>query len=117
MAYRVTPHAITGFSPYTLVQGREMRSLLKVLHGSWVENEVQFSSSIEWINEFKYVCNGKRKRADIKVKIDKKAVERRFKVGQMVLVHTPELVGKLDSIWEGDVMRLPKLSAQPLTNY
>ena len=27
-------------------------------------------------------------------------MEQRFKVGQMVLFHTPELVGKLDSIWE-----------------
>ena len=49
-----------------------------------------------------------------KVRHDKKAVER-FKVGQMVLIHTPELVGKLDSIWEGPYE--VTLSAQPLTNY
>ena len=31
----------------------EMRGPLEVLHDSWVENEVQFSSSIEWINELR----------------------------------------------------------------
>lgn len=32
---------------------------------------------------------------------DRKARERNFEVGEMALVHTPTISGKLDNVWEG----------------
>ena len=46
---------------------------------------------------------------------DEKAVGREFKPGEMVLLHTPCLSGKLDSIWEGHYEVEKVISAVPYT--
>ena len=52
----------------------------------------------------------------MKERYDIRAVERTFEIGQMVLVHTPEMAGKLDTVWEGRMKSL-KSKVPPLTGY
>ena len=38
-AYRDTPHCVTGFAPFTLLFGRDVKGPLELLRSSWVEGE------------------------------------------------------------------------------
>ena len=71
---------------------------------------MNFVSSIEWVNELRenlanaHEVMKEREKEDkrkMKERYDIRAVERTFEIGQMVLVHTPEMAGKLDTVWEG----------------
>ena len=110
LAYRATPHAATGFSPFEMIHGRNLRGPLEVMKEGWLSGEVNFVSSIEWVNELRenlanvHEVMKEREKEDkrkMKERYDIRAVERTFEIGQMVLVHTPEMAGKLDTVWEG----------------
>ena len=47
LAYRATPHAATGFSPYELVHGRNLRGTLEAMKEGWVRGEVSFSNTVD----------------------------------------------------------------------
>ena len=53
LAYRATPHAATGFSPFEMIPGRNLRGPLEVMKEGWLSGEVNFVSSIEWVNELR----------------------------------------------------------------
>ena len=48
-AYRDTPHCVTGFSPFTLLFGRNVKGPLDLLRHSWLEGESEDSSVSEWL--------------------------------------------------------------------
>ena len=50
LAYRATPHAATGFSPYELIHGRPLRGPLEAMKEGWVEGQLSFKSSVEWVS-------------------------------------------------------------------
>ena len=110
LAYRATPHTATGFSPYELVHGRALRGPLEAMKEGWVKGELSFSNSCQWVNDLREKltklhevarANEAKYKASMKQAYDEKAVGREFKPGEMVLLHTPCLSGKLDFIWEG----------------
>ena len=43
-AYRSTPHCTTGFSPFTLLYGREVRGPLDILQESWLQKDCENAS-------------------------------------------------------------------------
>ena len=49
-AYRQTPHSITGFSPFELIYGVNVRGPLEVHRDNWLEGDAPDSSLIEWID-------------------------------------------------------------------
>ena len=110
LAYRTTPYTATGFSPFELVHGRALRGPLEAMKEGWVKSELSFSNSFQWVNDFREKltklhevarANEAKYKAPMKQAYDEKAVGREFKPGEMVLLHTPCLSEKLDSIWEG----------------
>ena len=48
-AYRDTPHCVTGFSPFTLMFGREVKGPLDLLSTSWLEGDNENASVGEWL--------------------------------------------------------------------
>ena len=53
LAYRATLHAATGFSPFEMIHGRNLRGPLEVMKEGWLSGEVNFVSRIEWVNELR----------------------------------------------------------------
>ena len=110
MCYRGTPHTATGFSPFELVHGYSMRGPLEAIKESWLQGELSFASTVLWVNDLRETLTrlyeqagkneGEYKRTSKKY-YDKKAKNRTFQKGDMVLLHTPSLTGKLNSIWDG----------------
>ena len=48
-AYRDTPHCVTGFSPFTLLFGREVKGPLELLRTTWLDEECDDASVGEWL--------------------------------------------------------------------
>ena len=109
-AIRATPNRSTGFSPFQILYGREMRTPvdlwleerlsaegrgLKVTR--WVE---QLERRLDEVREQARV-NGLLAQSDAKIQHDKKAISRVVSVGSLVLLRQPGLMGKLDSTWAG----------------
>lgn len=88
-AYRQTPHSTTGFSPFKLIYGRNMRGPLEVLKGEWMKGNLQEASVLEWINQLSErmadntAGNEKDAKCKMKVRYDKTAKERRFNLGEI----------------------------------
>ena len=47
LAYRATPHSATGFSPYELIHGRNLRGPLEAMRSGWLENQITYSGTVE----------------------------------------------------------------------
>ena len=110
LAYRATPHAATGYSPFQLVNGRPLRGPLEAMKDSLISCELHFSGAVEWVNQLgktltdllQVACSREAKyKAKVKSNYDKKAEIREYKPGEMVLLHTPNLTGKLELVWYG----------------
>ena len=110
-AYRGTVHATTGFSPYKLLFGREMRMPLdeqvRFWKGKEVQNEMDITEHIEVmranmevVRDFAQQNEEREKRAQ-KHYHDRKVVERKFEVGDFVLVFRPTQKNKLLNEWQG----------------
>ena len=109
-AYRDTPHCVTGYSPFSLMFGRDVRGPLHFLKNSWLEGEVEVCSVGDWLVSVKakmgemseLVSDREAKaKASMKFHYDKSASVKCFKVGDMVLVRKPIRVGKLQCSWSG----------------
>ena len=109
-AYRDTPHSVTGFSPFTLLFGRNVRGPLEFLSNSWLESDGDDSNVFEWLNtvkgrmvEMAEVVSDRemRAKAEMKKYYDRSAKMKGFSVGQMVLVRKPGLHAKFGDFWEG----------------
>ena len=109
-AYRDTPHYVTGFSPFTLLFGRDVRGPLEFLSSSWLESEGDEANVFEWLDSVKarmvemaeVVSDREKKvKSDMKKFYDRSARMKSFSVGDMVLVRKPGLQAKLGDFWEG----------------
>ena len=109
-AYRDTPHIVTGYSPFTLMFGREVRGPLALLRSSWAEDSEDPCDVGEWLvnvkarmSEMSELVSMREVKAKSKMKeyYDKTASVKEFVSGDMVLVRKPILRGKLCPTWEG----------------
>lgn len=109
-AYRAAPHSNTGFSPYEVVYGRQLRGPLDVVKDGWLAGDLSQVDAVDWVNQMQQqlksmseIVQDKERKAKEQMKkgYDKHAVERVFSVGAMVLVRTPDLEGKLSDLWDG----------------
>ena len=110
-AYHGTVHATTGFSPYKLLFGREMRmpldELVRFWKGKEVQNEMEITEHIEVMRANMEVVrdiaqqNEEREKRAQKHYHDRKVVERKFEVGDFVLVFRPTQKNKLLNEWQG----------------
>ena len=109
-AYRDTPHCVTGFSPFSLMFGRDVRGPLHFLKNSWLEGEVDVCLVGDWLASVKakmwemseIVSDREVKaKASMKSYYDRSASVKTFKEGDMVLMKKPIMVGKLEGAWTG----------------
>ena len=109
-AYRETPHTVTGYSPFTLMFGREVRGPLALLRSSWAADSEDPCDVGEWLvsvkarmSELSELVSTKERKAKLVMKrdYDKSAKVKTFQEGDMVLVRKPVLNGKLCTSWEG----------------
>ena len=118
-AYRDTPHCITGFSPFSLLFGREVKGPLTLVHTSWLDGECEGVEAGVWLTALKQqmalmskVVGEREKLAKAKMKsmFDKSAKEKTFAVGDLVLVRKPGLKKKLGDSWDGPYEITEKIS-------
>jgi len=118
-AYRSTPHSVTGFTPFELIYGRDVRGPLEMLKSTWLSGELPEKSLHEWVEQLKdkmeamsLLVSSRERAAKEKMKsiYDKKAKSRSLEVGSMVLMRVPGLTGKLDDSWEGPYEIVDKIS-------
>ena len=109
-AYRSTPHCTTGFTPFNLLFGREVRGPLDILHEAWLHGDVEQASVHEWLNsvqaqlsELSILVGNKETVAKQKMKAqyDKSVTVKVFQEGDMVLVWKPGIHAKMGASWDG----------------
>ena len=109
-AYRDTPHCVTGFSPFTLLFGRDVKGPLGLLRGTWLDGESEEANVSEWLLSVKarmvelaeVVSDRERKaKSTMKRFYNKSAVVKTFVAGDMVLVRKPGIHSKMGDSWEG----------------
>ncbi|KAL5489194.1 hypothetical protein EMCRGX_G018260 [Ephydatia muelleri] len=109
-AYREVPQSSTGFSPFELLYGREVRGPLDVLQESWVakekssENVVSHIMSIrEKMAEMTTIVRESLEKAQASQKswYDQNARMRTLNEGAMVLVLLPTSSSALTAQWQG----------------
>ena len=119
-AYRGTIHSTTGFSPYHLLFGREMRLPLDELTRYWkgkeetsvvdvVEYVKVLKANIELVQEMAQKNEQKQKESS-KYYHDQRAVDRVFNVGEFVLVFRPRKTNKLHNEWQGPFIITEKIT-------
>ncbi|KAG1936368.1 gag-pol fusion protein [Pimephales promelas] len=109
-AYREVPQASTGFSPFELLYGRQVRGPLDLLKEKWegpkdgmcsvVQYVVQMRERLEEMTSLAQE-NIRRAQQTQKVWYDKRARERSFEPGQKVLLLLPTSENKLLAKWHG----------------
>ena len=120
-AYRGTVHASTGFSPFELVYGRQMRDGLDVLADVWKEEkDTDPIAVIEYLRKLRERMQQAREivqETETKAKeshkkfYDRNTISREFKKGDMVLVLLPKLQYKLICEWQGPYEVVEKKSS------
>ena len=119
-AFRDAPHSATGFSPFELLFGRDVRGPLTLLKEQWEAREklpqsiVGFVSNIQQkLYEMAELAQESDQAAKEKAKVwyDQKARHRAFEVGDEVLVLLPEDTSKLTAQWHGPYIVVEKVSS------
>ena len=109
-AYRSTPHCVTGFSPFTLMYGRDVKGPLDVLQDSWLDGDCENANVCEWLvsiqakmAELSTIVSDRERAAKTKMKkyYDRTAKVKTFEAGEMVLVWKPGIHSKMGASWEG----------------
>ena len=109
-AYRDTPHCVTGYPPFELMFGRDIKGPLELMRSSWVEGKVDGMRLCDWVKEIRQkmcamaeVVREKEviAKGDMKWIYDRRAKEVEFKEGGLVLVHKPGIACKMDGAWDG----------------
>ena len=118
-AYRSTPHCTTGFAPFTLLFGREVRGPLDLLQESWLEQDCEQASVFEWLTAVKAELAGMSQlvgerecvaKAKMKAQFDKGASVKKLEPGDMVLVWKPGIHSKMGDSWDGPYQISEKIS-------
>ena len=109
-AYRSTPHCTTGYAPFTLLFGRDVRGPLDILHEAWLQGDCEQASVHEWLNSVQAqisdisVLVGNKEtvaKAKMKAQYDRSACVKEFAKGDLVLVWKPGLHAKMGASWDG----------------
>ncbi len=109
-AYREVPQASTGFSPFELLFGREVRGPLDILKESWVANHRSSESVVSHVLAMRDRMESmtglvqehlKDAQARQKRWYDRRARDRVFQPGDQVLVLLPTSSSKLLARWHG----------------
>ena len=109
-AYREVPQESTGFSPFELLYGRDVRGPLDVLKESWEAERRSDLNVIAYITlmrerleEMSEHIHKNMQSAQTRQKLwyDKNARERSFQPGDQVLVLLPTSTSKLTAQWQG----------------
>jgi hypothetical protein len=98
MAYRGTPNCTSGYSPYYLLNGREM--ILPTSHDLRVKltpdvRETEYAQRLEHLKStLKSACktvreNSHKSHATNKRYYDRRAKEKTFQIGDIVYLHNP----------------------------
>ena len=116
-AYREVPSDFTGYSPFHLMYGRQIRGPLDLIkqgflnagEGQDIPSQLLNISA----NITTWLANARvkkvQKQEKMKVNHDKKAKDRYFKKGDKVLVFLPEGNGKFESKWQGPYLIVKKV--------
>ena len=109
-AFRDSVHSSTGFSPFQLLLGRDVRGPLSLLYEQLTEKTAGSVTVTEYVEKLKARLRDawqlaaehdqEAKKAS-KCYHDKKARVRQFTTGDQVLVMTPSLTEKLQDQWSG----------------
>ena len=119
-AYREVPQVSTGFSPFELVYGRDVRGPLDVLKESFEEptEDLECVTSYllrtrDTLRHISELAQENLKAAQTKQKLwyDKGARVKEFQQGQHVLVLLPSSTSKLHAEWQGPYKITKKISA------
>lgn len=119
-AYREVPQTSTGFSPFELLYGREVRGPLMLLKDMWggeqdcvsptniVDYVVQMREKLEAMSTLaqEHMAEAQKRQ---KTWYDQKARTRNFEPGTQVLVMLPTDASKLTAKWQGPFKVLRKL--------
>ncbi|XP_072014751.1 uncharacterized protein [Amphiura filiformis] len=109
-SYREVPCEATGYSPFHLLYGREIRGPLSLIKEGWLEQTKEPQNVAEHLLEMsanltKWMASARANKEisqkKMKYYYDKHAQDRTYQVGEEVLVFLPEGAGKLDSKWQG----------------
>ncbi|KAL4007477.1 hypothetical protein ACER0C_001329 [Sarotherodon galilaeus] len=118
-AYREVPQASTGFSPFELLYGRQVRGPLDLLKEQWENPEPDGDNVIAYVlkmrerlEQMTILAQHNMKVAQDKQKTwyDKKARERTLQPGQQVLLLLPTTDSKLLARWQGPYKITKRLS-------
>ena len=52
-AYRSAPHTVTGFTPFELIYGRDVRGPLEMLKQGWLEGSIPEKALHEWVEQLR----------------------------------------------------------------
>ncbi|XP_023814763.2 uncharacterized protein LOC111947970 [Oryzias latipes] len=121
-AYREVPQASTGFSPFELLYGHEVRGPLTLLRETWegeqgreepvnaIQYVIQMREKLQRMSELAqaHMADAQRRQ---KSWYDQKARQRSFLPGQKVLVMLPTSDSKLLAKWQGPFVVQKKLGA------
>ncbi|XP_066990457.1 uncharacterized protein [Macrobrachium rosenbergii] len=111
-AYRESPQASMGFSPFELLYGRTVRGPLAILRDLWDKerNEEEVRTTYDYVfnlrERLEETCKLaqeelKKSQGKYKFFYDKKAKNRTFKIGSEVLLLLPKANNKLLLQWKG----------------
>ena len=109
-AYREVPQESTGYSPFELVYGREVRGPMDVLKESWESSERSDESVLSYIllrrERLAHMTelvqkNLSKAQTRQKNSYDRGTHERQFATGDQVLVLLPTTTSKLTARWQG----------------
>ena len=119
-AYREVPQSSTGFSPFELVYGRQVRGPLDILKETWETSKKSSESIVSYVlsmqeklSDMSELARENLTKAQKRQKrwYDENARERRFEPGDQVLVLLPTETSKLLAQWHGPYPVLRRLSA------
>ena len=108
-AYREIPQASTGFSPFELLCGRDVRGPLDILKESWEANQKSDESVISYVLSTREKLlkmselvqeNLSKSQTQQKTWYDKKSRVCEFKLGDLILVLLPTSNSKLLAQWQ-----------------
>ena len=88
---RRTPNTTTGFIPSELLYGRQLHGPLQMLHQKWTECGVLYDIHSRSLSQIKELANENEQKNKVKYKtcFDRRAKERSFRPGELVLVRIP----------------------------
>ncbi|XP_078694909.1 uncharacterized protein LOC144923898 [Branchiostoma floridae x Branchiostoma belcheri] len=119
-AYRETPCATTGFSPFELTFGRQVRGPLTVLKEAWLDDAehedsladyiTDLKTKLEWMTEWS-LHQKEAMQKKTKTWYDKTAKDREFHLGDQVLVLLPSAASKLQRQWRGPYSIVQKINS------